>query len=204
MPPGFFLNTRNKIGDNLNVLFEAMKRLMKIRKLWKKAVVTHIHKKGEKNVTNYRGISLLNNDSKFLGICVYDRLYQQFLTLMTENRGFVRKRSVLSNMLQLLQDIHRALGNTSNESVVAFYADFSKAFNRVPHKLLVQKLDKIGVGGVLFDTLFEYLEGRKQFVGLENQCSEELPCRMVYLTDHCWVASLLYLDQRFTRNHEIQ
>ena len=71
---------------------------------------------------------------------------------MTKNHGFVGKSSVLSNLRQFLQDIHRALDNNSNQLVETNYVDFSEAFDRVPHQLQ-QKFGKIGVGRVLFDNL---------------------------------------------------
>ena len=115
---------------------------------WKTAAVTPIHKKNDpKDVENYRPISLLNIDSKIFEKCMYSPLYEHFKDHLSINQhGFVKERSVMSNMLQFLNRIYKALDENPYE-IIAFYADFSKAFDKVPHKLLLRKLSDIGVGG---------------------------------------------------------
>ena len=127
-------------------------------------------------MTNYKKTSPLNIESEIIENCIYDPLYQLFATQKTKNQhGSGQHRSVLNNMLYCLREIYRAVENNSKESVVAFYAVFFKAFDRVPKKSLVKEIDKIAVGGVFFDIFFDYLEPRKHFVWLENQCLKVLP-----------------------------
>ena len=77
-------------------------------------------------------------------------------------------------MLRFLKDIHEALDRNTDDYIVAFYADFSKAFDRVPHKHLLNKLCSIEVGGCLLDLLYDYLDNRKQYVRIGNHCSNLL------------------------------
>ena len=77
-------------------------------------------------------------------------------------------------MRSFLKSFHDALDNESSTKIVAFYTDFSKAFNRVPHFELVQKVANIGVGGCLLEIIIEYLDNRKQFVRVDNTRSETL------------------------------
>ena len=66
-PPSFFVNSGEGMIHALHLLLKNIKRLRKIPKCWKRAVVSPIHKKGEKFlVENYRPISLLDIDSKIL------------------------------------------------------------------------------------------------------------------------------------------
>ena len=67
-------------------------------------------------------------------------------------------------MLGFLQKIYQAIDHNSNEQIVVFYADFSKAFDKVPDFVLMKKAADIGVGGCLLEVLANYLDGRKQFV----------------------------------------
>ena len=46
-------------------------------------------------------------------------------------------------MLSFLKSIHDALDNESSTEIVAFYSDFSNAFDKVPHFELVQKIAKL-------------------------------------------------------------
>ena len=55
--------------------------------------------------------------------------------------------------------------------MVTFYTDFSKAFDKVPHRELLKKVANIGVGGCFLDVLADYLTNRKQFVRVDNTCS---------------------------------
>ena len=51
-----------------------------------------------------------------------------------------------------------------------FYSYFSKVFDHVPHRLLLEKCSSIGVGGCFLEILHDYLSGREQFVRM-NSCS---------------------------------
>ena len=122
----------------------------------------------------YRPISLLNIDSKIIEKCMYSPLYEHFKDHLSINQhGFVKKRSVMSNMLQFLNRIYKALDENPHE-IIAFYAEFSKAFDKVPHKLLLRKLSDIGVGGCLLEIIYDYLRNRRQFVRVDFYTSTVL------------------------------
>ena len=160
----------------LNKLFKNIKRIRKMPTSWKTAAVTPIHKKNNpKDVENYRPISLLSNYSKIFEKCMYSPLYEHFKDHLSINQhGFVKKRSVMSNMLQFLNRIYKALDENPHDEIIAFYADFSKAFDKVPHKLLLRKLSDIGVGGCLLEIIYDYLRHRRQYVRVDFYTSTVL------------------------------
>ena len=95
---------------------------------------------------------------------MYDPIKKQFSHhLTTSQHGFVKKRSVVLNMLCFLNDVQVAFEGNSN-SVFSLYTDFSKAFDKVPHAELLIKVRRIGVGGCVLSLLKDYLCNRKQFV----------------------------------------
>ena len=51
------------------------------------------------------------------------------------------------------------------------YLDFAKAFDRVPHALLVKKLAKMGVNKNLLYLLISYLQDRTQVVEIDGVSS---------------------------------
>ena len=120
-------------------------------------------------------MSLLNIDSKVFEKCLYDPLFLHFSFFLSRNEhGFVRERSVQSNMLKFLKDIHEAVDENSSDTVVAFYTGFAKAFDRVPHYELLKKVRAIGVGGCFLDILCDYLERRTQHVRAGYTISQQL------------------------------
>ena len=116
-------------------------------------------------------VSLLNIESKILEKCIYVALYDHFATFLTKHQhGFVKNRSVFTNLITFLRKVHYALDNDPNSEVIAFYTDFSKAFDNVPHFELLKKVANIEVVGCLLQFLMDYLSNRKQFVRIDNTC----------------------------------
>ena len=62
----------------------------------------------------------------------------------------------------------------SSDTVVAFFTDFAKAFERVPHYELLKKVSEIAVGGCFLDILCDYLERQTQHVRVGNTISQQL------------------------------
>ena len=56
-----------------------------------------------------------------------------------------------------------------------FLLDFAKAFDSVPHDLIVHKLKTFGFGSNLLQWIENYLQGRYQSVMIEGQVSSPLP-----------------------------
>ena len=66
-----------------------------------------------------------------------------------------------------------ALDNKIDTDVAVF--DFSKAFDSVPHRLLLSKLDYYGIRGNLHKWISNFLHGRTQRVIIDGSFSEWLP-----------------------------
>ena len=78
-------------------------------------------------------------------------------------------------MLLFLKKIHEALDKNVQSEVVVFYTDFAKAFDRVPHYELLLKSGQVGIGGCLLEVLYDNLNGREQFVRVDDIKSKPLP-----------------------------
>ena len=59
--------------------------------------------------------------------------------------GFVTGRSCSTQLLELMEELTEILD--SNKAVDMIYLDFSKAFDKVPHKRLLKKLWGYGIRG---------------------------------------------------------
>ena len=61
---------------------------------------------------------------------------------------------------------------SKGNAVDIIYFDFAKAFDFVPHKRLLYKLNAYGITGNTFEWIKSFLIGQKQFVSVENESSE--------------------------------
>merc|ERR1711888_288169 len=91
---------------------------------------------------------------------------------MNENQhGFRVNRSCLSQLLAHYELILEALGD--NSSVDVIYLDFSKAFDKVDHGILMNKLKKYNITGELAIWIHNFLNNRTQQVTVEKCLSSE-------------------------------
>ena len=137
------------------------------------AFVTPIFKKGSTCLPeNYRPVSLTCVACKLLEhvICshIRDHLGRQGI-LSTFQHGF---RAMYSCETQLAVTIHDIL-NIRNRGIQSDIAilDFSKAFDKVPHKRLLGKLRLYGINDDIMAWIESFLWGRTQRVIIDGQFS---------------------------------
>ena len=141
---------------------------------WKMANVIPIHKKESKHqAKNYRPISLLPVISKILERCIYNRIIDYLIPKITKlQHGFLRNRSTATQLLSVLTNINNILDTGDQCDTV--YFDLSKAFDSVPHRLLIHKLKSFGIHGTLLAWIQNYLTHRRQRVTINGSNSEWL------------------------------
>lgn len=142
---------------------------------WKRALVIPIHKNGQKNIVeNYRPISKLCVFEKILEKIVYKTLFNSIKNVLSiEQHGFVPGRSAESNLVQYTDDIWKSMED--RYQVDSIYTDFSKAFDKINHKLLINKLNLMGIHGSLLGWFESYLSNRSQCVLVNGFRSRSLP-----------------------------
>ena len=143
---------------------------------WKDAIVVPIHKKGKKSDTNnYRPISLTSIVCKVFESVIKDNLMDFLLKnnlLSNAQHGFLPNKSCVTNLLTMLDNWTAAIQN--GYSVDSIYLDFAKAFDSVPHKKLIYKLEKYGIKGKLLAWITDYLNNRRQAVRINSSISSLL------------------------------
>jgi hypothetical protein len=155
-------------------LFEKSYRNGVVPEIWKKANVTPIFKKGKRtDPANYRPVSLTSVLCKLMEKLVRSVIVNHLCEnklLSIHQHGFVNRKSCATNLLETLDIITEALNR--GFSAVLVLLDFSKAFDRVLHELLLIKLESYGLNDDLLKWCKSFLTGRKQRVVLGDSVAD--------------------------------
>ena len=161
------------ISGPLSVLFNTSLSTGRVPTAWKSSVIVPIHKDGDPSlVSNYRPISLLSLSSKLLERLVHEALLVHVLEhgyLSPNQFGFRPGSSTTEAILAATRDWHESL--ESSASVACVFLDLSKAFDSLPHCLVLSSLGQVGVCGSLYNWFQSYLTGRRQRVVLDGASS---------------------------------
>ena len=83
--------------------------------------------------------------------------------------GFIKGRSTVLQLLKVLDSWTETLENGGCIDVV--YCNFIKAFDKVPHRRLIGKLQSYGIKGNILDRVAAMLSHRNQRVRVNNSFS---------------------------------
>ena len=166
------------LGDNNNFvtavtqLFNNCYNKGCIPEIWKEARITALHKKGPvTDAENYRPISLTSILCK-----IYERFIRSHMldhvgaSLTNQQHGFVSGRSCLSNLLECMDIVNKIIAD--GDFVDILYLDFQKAFDTVPHRRLLAKLESYGIKGKTLNVLTDFLSGRTFNVKVGDSLSD--------------------------------
>ena len=165
----------HKITPSLCRLFNLSLSLGVVPSEWKFAKISPVFKKEDPSIeSNYRHISLLCLLSKVLERCVFNHCYYHLSPLLYHlQHGFLRGRSTVTQLLEVYHNIIETVA--SRKEVDTIYLDLSKAFDKVPHSLLLLKLNSYGISGSPLSWFSSYLTGRYQRVVLDGVYCDWLP-----------------------------
>ena len=163
----------HQLAPMLQIFFQASLDQGIIPSDWKRANVVPIYKKGEKNkAENYRPVSLTSVMCKLLEHIVCSNIMQHLdkhNILHDAQHGFRKRRSCESQLIITINDLARNIDSKGQTDVILL--DFSKAFDKVPHKRLLYKLQHYGITNNLHAWIENFLDGRTQQVLLEGKTS---------------------------------
>lgn len=80
--------------------------------------------------------------------------------------GFIKGRSTVSQLLKIMDKWTELLETGGQIDVI--YTDLEKAFDKVPHKLLIKKLNIYKIDPIVVDWLSAFLSDRRQCVKIDN------------------------------------
>lgn len=171
--PLVLVKTAHVISAPLCVIYKESLRLGVVPSDWRKANVTAIFKQGAKDVAaNYRPISLTSQVCKVMESIIRDKISEhldRFKLINASQHGFTRGKSCLSNLLEFLHYVSTHVD--SGEPVDVIYLDFQKAFDKVPHRRLLMKIEAYGITGNISRWICNWLGDREQRVVLNQSFS---------------------------------
>ena len=166
-PPWFLNRYASHLTPIIHDIFQSSVDSGEVPKAWKEANITAIFKKGNRAETsNYRPISLTPVISKLLEHIIHSHIMkhlEQHHILADHQHGFRAKRSTETQLIQTVYDI--------SKSVDMAILDFTKAFDKVPHKRLIHKLKYYGIIGPISSWIESFLAERTQQVVINGSTS---------------------------------
>lgn len=171
--PRILKELKNEIALPLKLIFECSLATKLLPEDWKLGNITPIFKKGKKScVNNYRPVSLTCVLCKLLESIIRDHIIEHLTSnkLFSEKQfGFIKGRSTVTQLLEILDKWTDWLESGGQIDVI--YTDLEKAFDKVPHKLLIHKLKAYNLNSQVIDWIISFLSNRQQRVRLFNTYS---------------------------------
>ena len=161
------------IAKPLYWIFSSTMEKRKLPTIWKRANVSPIFKKGNRQLaSNYRPVSLT---------CILCKLQESMIRddiiahknanglLSNKQFGFISGRSTILQLLHVVEEWTDIL--ESGGTIDVCYMDFMKAFDKVPHRCLLEKVKSYGIDGDILAWIKSFLEDRKQRVVVNGKHS---------------------------------
>lgn len=164
IPMIFYINTSKTISIPLEIIFNKAITSMTFPSKWKHSLISPIFKAGDKaNIENYRPISIISAISKIFEKGIYLHIHNQTCNQISDmQHGFTTGKSTLSNLLEY--NNYLAKNMVKGNQVDTIFTDMTKAFDRIDHSLLLEKLKRYDLEICLIKLIESFLRNRTQTV----------------------------------------
>lgn len=174
VPSSIIHNCAQSLVYPLIILFNTSIKYGYFPRIWRSSFIIPLFKSGNRSeVSNYRGIAKLSVIPKIFEHFITDYMCHQLSSILSSSQhGFRKGCSTISNVLQLTTHVNQ--GFVQGKQTDAVYTDFSKAFDKVNHRLLLIKLDLLGFTSRSLNWIKSYLLDRTQCVKFNNKYSKNI------------------------------
>ena len=177
IPARVFKECKYSISTPLHILWSRSFESGQIPQIYKNQLIIPIFKKGLKTkAENWRGIVLTSHSIKIFERVIRDKLYNYFesnLLINPNQHGFRQQRSCATQLLSHTSFIFSNL--VEGNDVDCIYIDYAKAFDKVDHSILLNKLKSYGVTKKYLKWIECFLTNRFQTVHNNGFCSYTTP-----------------------------
>ena len=190
------INTTNGISTILLPLFNKILTLGEYPENWSLSILCPIHKSGSmSDPNNFRGVSLIDILNKILTGMMYNRIYnwaEDNSKLSESQAGFRKGYSTIDNIFTLMSLGQKYLSKKGGRFYCLF-VDFSKAFDRIDHKILINSLIKKGFHGRMLKLLIAMYSNLCSCVKIDNQkCTSHFKCN-IGTRQGCKLSTILFI-----------
>ena len=98
--------------------------------------------------------------------------FQKNVIISNTQYGYTKKYNTTHAILELYN--HILINKEQNKSINTLFLDLSKAFDKLDHNILIDKLYKYGIRSNSLQLIKSYLSNRKQVVMINNKKSKIL------------------------------
>ena len=133
---------------------------------------------------NYRSVSLTSVVCKIMESIIRDGIIdhmKQNNLFSKKQFGFISGRSTVLQMLHVMEIWTSILDEGA--SIDTIYCDYMKAFDKVPHKRLINKLSAYGLGESVVEWIKSFLSDRTQQVVVNGQGQLQKRLLVVFLKE---------------------